>query len=163
MARVKLSGTLALRDSRVGLKQNQISLEQNNAIQALTYLTIGYLPLGLISVSYTLSRASHGATSSLNRIARLYSQSPRNRMSCSCRWEGGGSLVPSSSCLWRLTPSSPGLITLLISSSFPRPSLARPSLPRPSLPALLMVVGRNNGQIYGNCWVVFVSDIPRNR
>ncbi|KAI1186113.1 hypothetical protein F5B17DRAFT_405252 [Nemania serpens] len=51
-----LSGTLALRDSRVGLKQNQISLEQNNAIQALTYLTIGYLPLGLISAIFAIPK-----------------------------------------------------------------------------------------------------------
>ncbi|TRX92928.1 hypothetical protein FHL15_006066 [Xylaria flabelliformis] len=50
----KLSGTLALRDSRVGLDQNAISLEQNNAIQALTYLTIGYLPLGLIAAIFAI-------------------------------------------------------------------------------------------------------------
>ncbi|KAI1746406.1 hypothetical protein F4680DRAFT_463577 [Xylaria scruposa] len=49
-----LSGTLALRDSRVGLDQNAISLEQNNAIQALTYLTIGYLPLGLIAAIFAI-------------------------------------------------------------------------------------------------------------
>ncbi|KAI1158017.1 hypothetical protein F5B18DRAFT_642755 [Nemania serpens] len=49
-----LSGTLALRDSRVGLNQNQISLEQNNAIQALTYLTIGYLPLGLMAAIFAI-------------------------------------------------------------------------------------------------------------
>ncbi|KAI0110815.1 hypothetical protein GGR51DRAFT_79405 [Nemania sp. FL0031] len=49
-----LSGTLALRDSRVGLTQNATSLEQNNAIQALTYLTIGYLPLGLITAIFAI-------------------------------------------------------------------------------------------------------------
>ncbi|KAJ8133220.1 hypothetical protein O1611_g403 [Lasiodiplodia mahajangana] len=49
-----LSGTLALRDSRVGLTQNATSLEQNNAIQALTYLTIGYLPLGLITAVFAI-------------------------------------------------------------------------------------------------------------
>ncbi|KAI0552484.1 hypothetical protein F4679DRAFT_534257 [Xylaria curta] len=49
-----LSDTLALRDSRVGLEQNAISLEQNNAIQALTYLTIGYLPLGLIAAIFAI-------------------------------------------------------------------------------------------------------------
>ncbi|KAI1154425.1 hypothetical protein F4825DRAFT_472164 [Nemania diffusa] len=42
-----LSSTLALRDSRVGLTQN-------NAIQALTYLTIGYLPLGLITAIFAI-------------------------------------------------------------------------------------------------------------
>ncbi|KAI0904685.1 hypothetical protein F4823DRAFT_567462 [Ustulina deusta] len=63
-----LSGTLALRDSRVGLNQNEISLEQNNAIQALTYLTIGYLPLGLITVSRILpSYFLPESKSSLNR------------------------------------------------------------------------------------------------
>ncbi|KAI0438685.1 hypothetical protein F4803DRAFT_554809 [Xylaria telfairii] len=36
----KLTGTVALRDSRVGLIQNETSLDQNHAIQALTYLTI---------------------------------------------------------------------------------------------------------------------------
>ncbi|KAJ2998175.1 hypothetical protein NUW58_g410 [Xylaria curta] len=49
-----LSETLALRDSRVGLTQNEISLDQNNAIQALTYLTIGYLPLGLITAIFAI-------------------------------------------------------------------------------------------------------------
>ncbi|KAI0197441.1 hypothetical protein EV127DRAFT_489055 [Xylaria flabelliformis] len=49
-----LSGALALRDSRVGLDQNAISLQQNNAIQALTYLTIGYLPLGLIAAIFAI-------------------------------------------------------------------------------------------------------------
>ncbi|KAI1128833.1 hypothetical protein F5Y10DRAFT_291616 [Nemania abortiva] len=52
----KLSGTLALRDSRVGLTQNATSLEQNNAIQALTYLTIGYLPLGLITAIFAIPK-----------------------------------------------------------------------------------------------------------
>ncbi|KAI1750062.1 hypothetical protein F4782DRAFT_548893 [Xylaria castorea] len=51
-----LSGTLALRDSRVGLDQNAIALQQNNAIQALTYLTIGYLPLGLITAIFAIPK-----------------------------------------------------------------------------------------------------------
>ncbi|RWA10509.1 hypothetical protein EKO27_g4575 [Xylaria grammica] len=51
-----LAGTLALRDSRVGLAQNEISLKQNNAIQALTYLTIGYLPLGLMAAIFAIPK-----------------------------------------------------------------------------------------------------------
>ncbi|KAI1113543.1 hypothetical protein F5Y14DRAFT_417551 [Nemania sp. NC0429] len=51
-----LSEILAFRDSRISLKQNQLSLKQNNAIQALTYLTIGYLPLGFITAVFAIPK-----------------------------------------------------------------------------------------------------------
>ncbi|KAF2471305.1 uncharacterized protein BDR25DRAFT_368108 [Lindgomyces ingoldianus] len=45
---------LALTDSRTSLSQNDISLNQNRTIQRLTYLTIGYLPLGLIAAIFAI-------------------------------------------------------------------------------------------------------------
>lgn len=40
-----------MRDNRASLKQNSISLTQNQTIEKLTYLTIGYLPITLMAVS----------------------------------------------------------------------------------------------------------------
>lgn len=40
-----------MRDSRASLRQNGISLSQNETIQRLTYLTIAYLPITLMAVS----------------------------------------------------------------------------------------------------------------
>jgi len=40
-----------MRDSRASLRQNNISLSQNETIQRLTYLTIAYLPIALMAVS----------------------------------------------------------------------------------------------------------------
>ncbi|KAI8634080.1 hypothetical protein F5Y19DRAFT_487609 [Xylariaceae sp. FL1651] len=54
-----LSGTLALRDSRVGLEQNETSIAQNSAVQKLTYLTIGYLPIGLIAAIFAIPEEQH--------------------------------------------------------------------------------------------------------
>ncbi|KAI3322814.1 hypothetical protein HD806DRAFT_544829 [Xylariaceae sp. AK1471] len=55
-SRFELSGILALMDSGISLEQNEISLDQNKAIQALTYLTIGYLPLGLIAAIFAIPK-----------------------------------------------------------------------------------------------------------
>jgi len=45
---------LAMRDSRASLHLNHISLSQSSTIQRLTYLTIAYLPMGLMATVFAI-------------------------------------------------------------------------------------------------------------
>jgi len=48
------SAVLAMRDSRASLHLNRISLSQSSTIQRLTYLTIAYLPMGLMATIFAI-------------------------------------------------------------------------------------------------------------
>ncbi|KAE9364857.1 hypothetical protein N431DRAFT_474422 [Stipitochalara longipes BDJ] len=48
------SAVLTMRDSRASLRQNNISLSQNETIQRLTYLTIAYLPIALMASIFAI-------------------------------------------------------------------------------------------------------------
>jgi hypothetical protein len=45
--------SLALQLNTISNQQNQTSIKQNKTLEKLTYLTIGYLPIGLTAVSMT--------------------------------------------------------------------------------------------------------------
>jgi len=100
---------IVLEQTDNALRQTQVSLYQNSAIQRLTYLTIGYLPLGLMSVrpippnpiSY-LGSLDPGVcliASVKTRVddttTRLYSQFRTTRRSTSSAWVSSGSWAAS--------------------------------------------------------------------
>lgn len=78
---------MSLVDSRISLHQNNLSIKQNSTIQQLTYLTIGYLPMGLMAVGhyfpllilsfvawYLVSRASERKSASVLIISPIILQ-----------------------------------------------------------------------------------------
>ncbi|KAF2105395.1 hypothetical protein BDV96DRAFT_592589 [Lophiotrema nucula] len=44
----------SIEQNKISLRQNDLSLEQNVTIQKLTYLTIGYLPMGLMAAIFAI-------------------------------------------------------------------------------------------------------------